>query len=74
MIDVMAKSGRWVYMKKERKEKLMLLKKTIKESIRQGRLKSLRKLVQRYFSMLKPMAAENNNNLDYRFYKQRTGR
>lgn len=61
-------------MKKERKEKLMELRQAIKESVRQGKLKDLQKLVQRYFSMLEPAAVDGKNNLDYRFHKQRTGR
>ena len=58
-------------MNKERQEKLMELRQTMKESLRQGKLKEFKKLVQRYFSILKPEAAEIKNNLDYRFYKQK---
>ena len=58
-------------MKKERKEKLMELKQEIKESIRHGRLKELQKLVHQYFSVLKPVAADSNSCLDYRFHKQK---
>jgi hypothetical protein len=74
MIDAVVKPGRKVFMKKEREEELTELRQEIRESVRQGNLKSLQKLVQRYFSMLRPVAVEEKNNLDYRFCKQKTGR
>jgi hypothetical protein len=60
-------------MKKERSEKLMELRQTIKESVRHRKLKDLQKLIQRYFSIIRPLAIEDKNNLDYRFYKQKMG-
>jgi len=74
MFNVKAKQGKGVLMKKERQEKLMELRQTMKESLRRGRLKEFKKLVQRYFSILKSTPEDGEKNLDYRFYKQRTGR
>jgi hypothetical protein len=68
------RSGQGVSMKNERQEKLMELRQTIRESLRQGKLKEFKKLVQRYFSILKLEVVDVKNDLDYRFYKQRTGR
>ena len=52
----------------------MELRQTIKETLQQGKLKEFKKLVHQYFLVLKPVAADGKNNLDYRFYKQRMGR
>lgn len=64
--------GRCVLMKKRRKEKLMDLLEKIKESLRQRKSKTFEKLVEKYFSILKPVAVDGGFNPDYRFHKYRT--
>ena len=50
----MIKSNKTVLFKEDRQEELVKLQQTIKESVHQRKLKELKKLVQRYFLMLRP--------------------
>jgi hypothetical protein len=56
----MDKSKKSVFVNKTKQDELVKLRKVIKETIHQERLKVLKKLVQRYFLMISPEAMEDD--------------
>jgi hypothetical protein len=56
----MDKSKKSVFGNKTKQDELVKLRKVIKETIHQERLKVLKKLVQRYFLMISPEAMEDD--------------